>query len=81
MQEMQDQSLGQVDPPEKEMATHASIRAWGISWTEEPGGLQSMGEWDMTSNFTFTFFTGFFFAFLYSIFLSLYFIKETLGLN
>ena len=43
MQEMQDQSLGQVDPPEKEMATHASIHAWGISWTEEPGGLQSMG--------------------------------------
>ena len=43
MQEMQDQSLGQVDPPEKEMATHASIRAWGISWTEDTGGLQSMG--------------------------------------
>ena len=29
--------------PEEEMATHSSILAWGISWTEEPGGLQSMG--------------------------------------
>ena len=37
------QSLGQEDPLEKEMATHTSILAWEISWTEEPGGLQSMG--------------------------------------
>ena len=36
-------SLGQEDPPEKEMATHSSILAWKIPWTEEPGGLQSMG--------------------------------------
>ena len=36
-------SLGQEDPLEKEMATHSSILAWGISWTEEPGRLQSMG--------------------------------------
>ena len=36
-------SLGQVDPLGKEMATHSSILAWGISWTEEPGGLQSIG--------------------------------------
>ena len=43
VQEMQVQSLGQDDPLEKEMATHASILAWKISWTEEPGGLQSMG--------------------------------------
>ena len=35
--------LGQEDPLEKEMATHASILAWEIPWTEEPGGLQSMG--------------------------------------
>ena len=35
--------LGQEDPPEKEMATQASILAWEIPWTEEPGGLQSMG--------------------------------------
>ena len=34
---------GQVDPLEKEMATHSSILAWRIPWTEEPGGLQSMG--------------------------------------
>ena len=36
-------SLGQEDPLEEEMATHSSILAWKISWTEEPGGLQSMG--------------------------------------
>ena len=36
-------SLGQEDPLEKEMATHSSILAWRIPWTEEPGGLQSMG--------------------------------------
>ena len=37
------QSLGQEDPLEKEMATHSSILAWRITWTEEPSGLQSMG--------------------------------------
>ena len=37
------QSLGQDDPLEKRMATNSSILAWRISWTEEPGGLQSMG--------------------------------------
>ena len=37
------QSLGREDPLEKEMATHVSILAWKIPWTEEPGGLQSMG--------------------------------------
>ena len=42
MQEKQVQSLGQEDPLEKEMATHSSILAWGILWTEKPGGLQSM---------------------------------------
>ena len=40
---MQDQSLGQEDLLEKEMATHFSVLAWEISWTKEPGGLQSMG--------------------------------------
>ena len=35
--------LGQEDPLEKEMATHSSILAWKIPWTEETGGLQSMG--------------------------------------
>ena len=43
MQETRVQSLGQEDPLEKEMATHASTVAWKIPWTEEPGGLQSMG--------------------------------------
>ena len=42
MQETRVQSLGQEDPLEKEMATHSSILAWRILWTEEPGGLQSM---------------------------------------
>ena len=36
-------SLGLEDPLEKEMATHSSILAWRIPWTEEPGGLQSRG--------------------------------------
>ena len=43
MQETQVQSLGQEDPLKKEMATHSSILAWEIPWTEEPDGLQSMG--------------------------------------
>ena len=43
MQEIWVQSLGQKDPLEEEMATHSSILAWRIPWTEEPGGLQSMG--------------------------------------
>ena len=37
------QSLGQEDPLEKGMVTHSSILAWRIPWTEEPGGLQSIG--------------------------------------
>ena len=37
------QSLGWEDPLQKGMATHSSILAWRIPWTEEPGGLQSMG--------------------------------------
>ena len=43
MQEAGVWSLGQKDPLEKEMATHSSVLAWRITWTEEPGGLQSMG--------------------------------------
>ena len=43
MQETQVQSLGQEDPLEKGMATHCSILAWRIPWTEDPVGLQSMG--------------------------------------
>ena len=43
MQKMQVQSLGQEDPLEKEMATHSSISVWKIPWTEETGGLQSIG--------------------------------------
>ena len=43
MQEMQVPSQGWEDPLEKEMAIHSSSLAWEISWTEEPGGLQSMG--------------------------------------
>ena len=43
MQEKWVRSLGHEDPLEKEMATHSSILAWRIPWTEGPGGLQSMG--------------------------------------
>ena len=43
MRETQVQSPGWEDPLEKEMANHSSILAWRILWTEEPGGLQSMG--------------------------------------
>ena len=43
VQETQVRSLGQEVPLEKEMATCSSILAWRIPWTEEPGGLQSMG--------------------------------------
>ena len=43
MQETQVQSLDREDPLEKGMATHSSILAWEIPWTEKPGGLQSMG--------------------------------------
>ena len=43
MQETRVQSLGWEDLLEKELATHSNILAWEIPWTEEPGGLQSMG--------------------------------------
>ena len=43
MQEMWVQSLDREDPLEKEMATHSSMLAWEIPWTEEPGGLQPTG--------------------------------------
>ena len=42
-QEIRVQSLGKEDPLEKRMATHSGILAWEIPWTEEPGGLQSLG--------------------------------------
>ena len=42
-QEMRVWSLGLEDPLEEEIATHSSILAWKIPWTEEPSGLQSMG--------------------------------------
>ena len=43
MQNTQVQSLGQEDPMEKGMATHSSILAWKIPWTEETGGIESTG--------------------------------------
>ena len=45
---MQVQFLGQEDTLEKEMATHSSIHAWKIPWTEEPAGVQSMGSQSQT---------------------------------
>ena len=53
MQETQVQSLGQKDPLEKEIATHSSILAWRIPWTEEPGGATVHGvtkSWAQLSN-------------------------------
>ena len=49
-QEMWVQSLGWEDPLEEEMATHSSILAWRIPWTEEPGGLQSRGSQRVRNN-------------------------------
>ena len=43
VQETWVQALGQEDPLEKERATHSGVLAWKIPWTEEPGGLKSMG--------------------------------------
>ena len=45
MQETRVSSLGREDPLEMEMATHSSILAWRIPWTDEPGGLQAVGSW------------------------------------
>ena len=55
MQETWVRSLGQEDPLEKEMATHSSILAWRIPWTEEPGGYSPQGhkESDMTERLHF----------------------------
>ena len=47
MQETWVRSLGREDSLEKEMATHPSILAWRTPWTEEPGGLQSMGSQEL----------------------------------
>ena len=47
MQETQVRFLGWEDPLEKKMATHSSILAWRIPWTQEPGGLQSMGSQEL----------------------------------
>ena len=61
MWETRVRSLGQEDPLEKEMATHSSILAWKIPWTEEPGRLQSMGsqrvghDWATSLSLSFTF--------------------------
>ena len=52
MQEIWVLSLGRENPLEKGMATHSSILAWRIPWTEEPGGLQSMGSQRVGSDTT-----------------------------
>ena len=57
MQETWVRSLGQEDPLEKEMATHSSIHAWKIPWTEESGGLQSMGLQESNTTERLLFFT------------------------
>ena len=48
-QDMQVRSPGQEDPLEEEMATHSSVLAWKIPWTEKPGGLQSMESQELPS--------------------------------
>ena len=66
MQETRVRSLGWEDPLEKGVATHSSILAWRIPWTEEPGGLQSMGSQRVEHNWvTFTFMV-----------LAIYFLKD-----
>ena len=54
MQETRVRPLGREDLLEKEMATHSSVLAWRIPWTEEPGGLQTTGlqEWDTSVRFS-----------------------------
>ena len=54
MQETWVRSLGQEDPLKKGMATHSSILAWRIPWTEDPGGLQSISESDVAEQLTFS---------------------------
>ena len=58
-QETKAELLGWEDPLEKEMAAHSSIPAWEIPWTEEPGGLQSMGSQTVRHNLA----TDYFFTF------------------
>ena len=55
MQESRVQSLGREDPLEEDMTTHFRILAWRIPWTEEAGGLRSMGS-ERLSDYTFTLF-------------------------
>ena len=50
VQETRVQSLGQEDPLEKEMATHSSILAWGIPWTEEPGSYSLWGHKELDTS-------------------------------
>ena len=50
MQKTEIRSLGWEDPLEKGIVTHSSILAWRILWTEEPGGLQSMGHKESDTN-------------------------------
>ena len=68
MRETRVRSLGREDPLEKEMATRSSILAWRIPWTEEPGGLQSMGSQkvghDWTTSLSLSYFNKFFLIFL-----------------
>ena len=77
MQEIQGWSLGQEDPLQEGMATHSSILAWRIPWTEEPGGLQSMGSQSGTTrrlSLTHSLYCGiitYFLSWLYSMNLSI----------
>ena len=60
-------SLGQKDPLEEELATHSSILAWKIPWTEEPGRLQSLGSQRVVHNWTHVLYDTFFFLAAFTI--------------
>ena len=55
MWEIRVRSLGQEEPLEKEMATHSGALAWKIPWTEKPGRLHGVAEWDTTEQLQFHF--------------------------
>ena len=69
MQETWVLSLGQEDPLEKEVATHSSILAWRIPWTEEPGGLQSMRSQESDTSEQLNTFTLSYIMYIYDVFI------------
>ena len=77
MRETWVQSLGREDPLEKEMATHSSILAWRIPWTQEPGGLQSTGSQSRTRLSDFTYLLGVLYRLSSTLLTFLFFLPST----